>query len=107
MACNNLKRYDQKMMNYQFIKRYNNDSTRVLFMDFTLNKPYFDKNGINTVAIGLLLPFLNSRFSMNSCSTGLNGILIYFQETIIISTWAIKASNPTVLYGFPKNVPTE
>lgn len=47
MTCGKLKKHDRQLMNYQFIRKYDNDSTRVLFMDYTLHDVYLDKNGIN------------------------------------------------------------
>ncbi|TDE42812.1 hypothetical protein E0I26_13180 [Flavobacterium rhamnosiphilum] len=42
ISCKNLSKYDNQIMNYQFLKDYDNDSTRVLFMDeYFEHRPIF------------------------------------------------------------------
>ena len=49
MSANMMKQLDAKIMNYKFLKKYNNDSTRVLFMDYNIQKLYLDKSGIHEI----------------------------------------------------------
>ena len=42
ISCKNLSKYDNQIMNYQFLKDYDNDPTRVLFMDeYFAHRPIF------------------------------------------------------------------
>lgn len=54
ISCNNLSKYDNKIMNYQFLKDYDNDSTRVLFMDnyFEFGETFLGKYELDRIIDG-------------------------------------------------------
>lgn len=46
------KEIEDKMMNYQFLKEYNNDLTKVMLMDFDVGKVHSDENKLWTLESG-------------------------------------------------------